>query len=246
MSAIHDPVGDLAADLAGITELGARELIFLKHTAQFGVVRFAYLNSSARHGSWHVETNYPTEWVEHYIASNFAVVDPVPLESARSPVAFQWREALTKPRYGPEAHRVFHDAAAFGIHDGYTVPIHGPGGMALMSLATDDASLFSPSALPHLHALQLMSFHYHMASERSLAEAPAAPAATLPPIQLTPRETEVLHWAAKGKTGWEIAHILHLAERTVTFHIENAKSKLGASTRGHAVVKAITLGLICP
>jgi len=254
MDALQDPVSDLAADLAGVTDSAARELIFLKHIAEFGVCRFAYLNSSPRLGEWYLESNYPTEWVQHYVANNFAAVDVVPVESRLSPIAFQWRAALAKPCYGPEAERVFHDAAAFGIHDGYSVPIHGPGGVALMSLAADDRSLFSPAAQPRLHALQLMSLYYHLACERSLAASPASAApqpsgaAALPPapIQLTPRETEVLLWAAKGKTGWEIAHILHLAERTVTYHIENAKAKLGAATRSHAVVKAITLGLICP
>jgi len=63
---------------------------------------------------------------------------------------------------------------------------------------------------------------------------------------LTPREREVLLWAAKGKTGWEIGQILRLSERTVTYHVENARAKLGASSRAHAVVKAVTLGLIAP
>lgn len=238
----HDPVGQLAEDLAGITDRTTREQIFLKHVAQFGVSRFAYLNASARLGPWYLESNYPTEWIRHYIEHGFHEVDVVPAESRRSPIAFHWREALAKPCYGAREQRVFHDAAAFGIHDGYTVPIHGADGMALMSMAVDDPSLFAPGALPRLYALQLMSYTYHMAAERSV-EAPAPPAHD---IQLTPREAEVLHWAAKGKTGWEIAHILHLAERTVTYHVENAKTKLGASTRSHAVVKAISLGLICP
>ena len=244
METLQDPVGQLAEDLAGITDRAERELTFLKHAGQFGISHFVYANASTCHEPWYLETNYPTEWLQHYVAHDFVSVDVVPLESCRSPAAFQWRAALAKPGYGAEARRVFDEAAAFGIHDGYTVPIHGPGGMALMSLAAADRSLFTPSALPRLHALQLMSYHYHMAAERSLAQAPKA--AEPASIMLTRRETEVLHWAAKGKTGWEISHILHVAERTVTFHIENAKAKLGAATRGHAVVKAISLGLICP
>jgi len=63
-------------------------------------------------------------------------------------------------------------------------------------------------------------------------------------VKLTEREVEVLTWSAKGKTSDEIALILNLSKRTVDFHIDNAKEKLGASTRTHAVVKAATSRLI--
>ena len=79
-----------------------------------------------------------------------------------------------------------------------------------------------------------------------MRRANALSAAALPAPRLSPREREVLLWTAKGKTGWEIAQILHLAERTVTFHIENAKIKLGAASRTQAVVTALSLGLIRP
>jgi DNA-binding CsgD family transcriptional regulator len=244
METLFDPVAQLAEDLAGITEPAARERIFLKHVEPFGISHFAYADAGNRREPWYVETNYPAEWLQHYLASNFLTVDAVPLEGMRSPAAFHWRAALAKPGYGAEAHRVFHEATAFDIHDGYTVPIHHPGGVALLSMAATDRSLFAPPGLPRLHALQLMSYHYHMAVERSLAQAPTV--APRPLVVLTKRETEVLHWVAKGKTGWEISNILHVAERTVTYHIENAKAKLGAATRGHAVARAISLELITP
>lgn len=60
------------------------------------------------------------------------------------------------------------------------------------------------------------------------------------------REVEVLTWAARGKTSSEIAQILGLSKRTVDFHIENARGKLGVATRMQAVVKATTEQLIVP
>jgi len=60
------------------------------------------------------------------------------------------------------------------------------------------------------------------------------------------REVEVLTWAARGKTSSEIAQILGLSKRTVDFHIENARGKLGVATRMQAVVKAATEQLIVP
>lgn len=54
-------------------------------------------------------------------------------------------------------------------------------------------------------------------------------------VALTEREVETLTWAARGKTSVEIAQILGLPKRTVDFHIDNARIKLGTNTRMHAV-----------
>jgi DNA-binding response OmpR family regulator len=65
-------------------------------------------------------------------------------------------------------------------------------------------------------------------------------------VALNDREVEVLTWAARGKTSAEIAKILDLTKRTIDFHIDNARGKLGASTRTEAVLKAATGRLIEP
>jgi DNA-binding response OmpR family regulator len=52
------------------------------------------------------------------------------------------------------------------------------------------------------------------------------------------REAEILTWAARGKTSAQIAEVLGLAKRTIDFHLDNARAKLGARTRTEAVVKA--------
>jgi DNA-binding response OmpR family regulator len=63
---------------------------------------------------------------------------------------------------------------------------------------------------------------------------------------LNDREVEVLTWVARGKTSLEIAQIIGLSKRTVDFHIDNARTKLGAATRTEAVIKATTGRLIEP
>ncbi len=65
-------------------------------------------------------------------------------------------------------------------------------------------------------------------------------------IELNDREVEVLTWVARGKTSADIAQLLGLAKRTVDFHIDNAREKLGAATRTEAVIKAATGRLIEP
>lgn len=60
---------------------------------------------------------------------------------------------------------------------------------------------------------------------------------------LTPRETEVLSWVAKGKTNRDIAEILGMSPRTVNKHLEHIFEKLGVETRAAAAALASrTLG----
>ena len=69
----------------------------------------------------------------------------------------------------------------------------------------------------------------------------------LPKIEkLNEREIEVLTWVSRGKTSVEIASRLRIAKRTVDFHIDNARIKLGAATRAEAAIKAAARDLIEP
>ena len=63
------------------------------------------------------------------------------------------------------------------------------------------------------------------------------------PVVLTPRETEVLAWLAKGKTNRDIADILGMSPRTVNKHLEHIFEKLGVETRTAAVAAAGRIGI---
>lgn len=62
---------------------------------------------------------------------------------------------------------------------------------------------------------------------------------TLQALGLTPREAEVLHWVAEGKTNPEIAIILGMGARTVQKHLERVFAKLNVQTRTAAAMQAI-------
>ena len=64
--------------------------------------------------------------------------------------------------------------------------------------------------------------------------------------KLTPRERECLQWTARGKSTWEISHILNCSEAVVNFHMKNIRTKLGVNSRRAAAVIATQLGLIDP
>ena len=66
----------------------------------------------------------------------------------------------------------------------------------------------------------------------------AAEATRLASAALTPRETEVLSWIAKGKTNRDVADILGMSPRTVNKHLEHVFEKLGVETRAAAAALA--------
>jgi two-component system nitrate/nitrite response regulator NarL len=66
----------------------------------------------------------------------------------------------------------------------------------------------------------------------------------LPMLPLTLREEEVLRLMAEGLRNKEIAARLGISERTVTFHVGNVLSKLGADGRVEAIHFARRHGLI--
>ncbi len=61
---------------------------------------------------------------------------------------------------------------------------------------------------------------------------------------LTPREREVLTLLALGRSGEEVAEELFISPETVRTHVQHLRSKLGATTRGHAIALALTRGQI--
>jgi DNA-binding NarL/FixJ family response regulator len=72
----------------------------------------------------------------------------------------------------------------------------------------------------------------------SLALAGEGAASRLATAALTPRETEVLSWVAKGKTNRDVGDILGMSPRTVNKHLEHVFEKLGVETRAPAAALA--------
>lgn len=222
-----------AADsLAGLTAL------LEKHASRLGFQHFVYaleVPGGPPNGRLALVNGYPEAWLEHYFQQGFFASDPV-LHYARGHVLpIEW-DAL-----GPKAlaNRVMCEASDFGLRLGVSAPIHGPRAeLGVLSFATAD-SLGRERTRAALPLTQLLAGYVHEALGRVLRREEVNL-----PRPLTPRERECLLWVAEGKTSWEIGLILGTSERTVNFHLTNAASKLGVSSRQHAVAKALLLGLL--
>lgn len=180
----------------------------------------------------------PQEYIERYIEKNYVIHDPVVTELRNTLEPFSWNDLRARRALSKFEKSIMDEGRAFGALNGFIVPVVAPSGAV---------AVFSPcGAEPDLPgrakaALEIVGIYAVEALKQALGQTP--PAET-PRARLTPREREVMRWVAAGRSDDEIAKILSVSARTVTWHVENAKRKLDAYRRPYAVVQALRLGEI--
>ncbi|WP_417462971.1 LuxR family transcriptional regulator [Kordiimonas sp.] len=199
--------------------------------AAFEVNRFAYLSLQPAYNPQYI-SNYPTAWTSHYLQNKYQQIDPVVIYAAQSSEPFNWGRRLGLGGGRADGGRLFDEAAEFGICSGLTIPIRDRhDGMAVLTFAADENC---PSLMRlmdrYTHAFQLVATSYHIQARRICAEDRVVDG-----IKLTRREIECLQWAAKGKSAWETGEILGITRRTVAFHLDNTRAKLGVRTVAQAI-----------
>lgn len=194
-------------------------------------------NPDQRFAQMVLAKRWPVEWFRIYTENNYDRVDPVVRMCRQSVNPFEWSEAPYDAELEPGAVEVMRRAADFRMSRGFVVPIHGLTGYeAGVSLGGVHLDLNARSK-PALHLMAMYGFER---IRRLLDPRP------VPPALLTPREREVIAWAAQGKSAWEVGEILHITQRTAEEHLATAARKLGAVNRTHAVAIAIRRKIINP
>ena len=213
------------------------------HAAELGFESFIYALrvGSISTGSRVIQVKgYPASWLDRYWAESYFAVDPVVGYCSHHVLPIDW--AKLTPRISAASRRMMSEATEFGLCSGISMPVHGPHGeLGILSFARSDAGVRSRAETHHaLAVIQLLSGYLHEAVRRvySVIEVGVEP--------LSVREEDCLRWASEGKTSWEISQLLDISERTVNFHFQNSIAKLKASSRQHAIVKAITSGNLRP
>lgn len=176
--------------------------------------------------------DWPRDWWDRYFSKGYLFIDPAIKRLLSDTRPFLWSDLDPLYRDDPAANRVMREASEFRLRNGFTVSLMTlDGTIAGFSMAGEKIDL----APEHHGMLQLLAT-YALGRTLILEEPPQA--------QLTPRETDVLAWTAEGKSDWEIGVILHISEHTTDKMLRSIRRKLVASTRAHAVAKAIRLGII--
>lgn len=203
--------------------------------AALGLPTFAYLcMPQTRVDEPRLISTYPRPWTVHYVESRYERLDPVIRRALSVPEPFEWGLHTSLGRLSKSQRRFFDEAACFGIRCGLTIPIHdGRGPVATVTFAGNTYNLpFRRSVENHVRVLQLMAMYFHAHARNKLAGDRMVDG-----VVLSPREHECLQWAAVGKSAWDIGAILGISRRTVVFHLENAKMKLGVRSICQAVAR---------
>jgi DNA-binding CsgD family transcriptional regulator len=178
--------------------------------------------------------NLPDSYLKKYWRNgNYMFHDPIVRKTLTSNQPVRYSKYLTKSDNPKRVQEIFDFREKQGISDGYGFPLKGRLNRFTVLNITGDMSGFSKADIIQLEMYSIL--FYRRATELFPLKGALAVTDT---VVLTDRERECLSWVAKGKTNWDISQILMITERTVQYHIENAREKLGADTRLQAVVAA--------
>lgn len=188
-------------------------------------------------------TNYPGEWTEHYLKNDYKSDDMIGRYAALSMRPFTWDMVSSQYQFTERQELVFREGADIGLRAGGSVPIHGPkNAKAAFSVSSDiDEQAFKKLFAEKRHELHLIATYAHeKIMSLNLDRVPKSLKT------LTAREIEILTWAARGKTRWEIGEIFSVSEETVKSHYKNIFRKLDTVNQTHAIAIALINGLIIP
>ena len=147
-----------------------------------------------------------------------------------------WDEARTSDATVKDIHQI---AERYGIgRHGISIPIRELGvGDAMFSINFDcDDRNWTDVRRELVNEVHLFAHYYHQRVKKLIAvqQRPMGEG-----FELSPREREVLMWAAEGKTAGETAQILKLSTSAVNLYAARAMSKLRAHTKTQAVAIAV-------
>lgn len=182
---------------------------------------------------------FPAAWFERYDAEHYEDIDPIGDWVVQTRLPFAWDDIVRSLALTRRQKRLLADMRDAGLHDGVTVPIHGPFGQVNGVCF----SRTSPKGVrgDEMHVGRVLALQFHQAYTALEEGACGAPGAAL-----TPRERDVLLRIVEGLNNADTAERLGISEHSVKFHVQNVCRKLGVNSRVAAVVKAIRLGLIVP
>ncbi len=202
----------------------------------------ASIGERAFHG---VSTSFPDDWVKHYKANDYHLIDPVFQQILTKSGPFFWSDAESalekNSRVGPatleRSKSLMREAEDSGLADGV--------GVSFVNEAGEVAGIgFSRPRRESDNSYQTLSEVYvlsHVFNEKFMSFYE-----TLPEPQFSPREKDVLLWSASGKTDWEIAKIAGITRATVRFHWKNIFRKMGVNNKMTATINAVRRKIVIP
>lgn len=187
--------------------------------------------------SW--QSTYPRDFVANYLSEHTPQSDPIFRICLAGSQPLDWGAV----RSGDKAVNSIHEnAERYGVgKHGIAFPIRDPvSGEAMFSVNMGCEDRHWSNIRSELVGVFHLFAHYFHLRMRAVIE--ATPVSSK--YDLSPREREVLLWAASGKTAWETASLLGVSESAIRLYTANAMSKLHAHTKTQAVAIAVRNGIL--
>jgi DNA-binding CsgD family transcriptional regulator len=180
--------------------------------------------------------NTPSAYLESFKDAGDSARDPVlqRLKTLSVPVIYD------RGLYVREsASDLWEEQAFYGYRTGISVALHLPGQRHFV-LGLDREKALPKSEVKLMRMLgdlQLLVVHAQETALRLFGKPQTN-------ITLSPKEQLILRMTMQGKSAKVIGAEIHSAEATINFHLQNARVKLGVTSKHQAVLKAQSLGLI--
>lgn len=211
--------------------------------AEQGFDRVIYLNGDPK--NIQVETTFNASWNEHYVEQGFMDRDPFMRYCATQyyTVRTGIDHVHEHPYLTAAETQIINEASECGFRSGFSSTLQRFDGHKVSAwnigsrLSGREVTQLLEEKLPYL---QLIGYYGALFNEQLNALGDKAHIE----IQLTSRERRCLALCASGFRTRDIADLLKRSEATIEFHLRNAREKLGARTREHAIYLAMKRGLL--
>lgn len=217
--------------------------------ASFGFDMFEYGVSSTpnpdRNGVAYVYTTKNGDWVRHYDRMGYIEIDPRMALTCKSAVPLAWDQSTARGM-GVQVDAFLDDALRHGIGSGLCFMWHGPSdshiAVTLNSSIRVNDEIRLKSITRNLSDIVMFGHYFHEIFMLPALKLGKQRATAMQP--LSRRERECLALAARGLTTKGISCKLEISSRTVQFHFERIREKLGAANRHEAIARAVQTGVI--
>ena len=178
--------------------------------------------------------NWPASWLDIYRAKLVDGQDPIVRWALGSGAPITWLNLRAMLEPGDPGHKLFELAATHGFVEGFALPVRSMGGhLGLVSWGGDRPAL----SLDEQSLLQVIG-----AAALNRAEAITEEQSNQVIKVLTRRERDCVALLVTGLGEPEIAASLGISPVTARFHLDNARTKMRASSRAH--LAAMMTGLM--
>lgn len=177
---------------------------------------------------WH---NYPSAWVERFSAKRYHRLDPISRYARSTREVFSWDDPLFLAGLSERQRRILNEARLHRLAHGHTIPLcHDPYLPASCSFVSETGDI-APGVIALARRIATVIHGRAMLLARTAGQGET--------MRLTPRERACLALKARGAADSDIALALAISRSTARRHIEQAKHRLSAKSREHAVALAI-------